>query len=394
MMLMLYRIGFSVLPMALVAIEPVGLAVAATVLVERVRGLIHQSRQRDLLGKYILGKRIGSGGMAEVFLATYSPEGGFERRVAVKKILPSWAEDATSLALFRREAELGAMLNHPNLVHVLDFGFDGETYFIAMEYIDGCSLAQLLRAAVEAQQPLTLKEVTYIAWCLAEALHAIHEHPTPTGTPMHLVHRDVNPPNVMVSRAGEVKLADFGIAREVSGPSLTAVGVMRGKLSYSAPEQVLGQPFDCRADLFALGLSLHELLVGQRLFAGHTDLDIVKAAMHLSVLPPSATRPEVPAALDAIVMGLLERETSRRTPTAHALLQQLSQLNGDLLDVREGRALVAARALTTKATSIATMSSGDTHLGSGAGSGDLATQPGITPSGGSNLATATRATKL
>ncbi len=338
MVLMLYRCDYPMLPILLCAITAPAMAVVTGLLVFRIRRLVVESRSRDLLGKYVLGERIGIGGMAEVFRATYCPEGGFERAVAVKRIHTSAAQDPTAMALFRREAELGALLAHPNLVQVLDFGADGSTYFLAMELVDGCSLQNVLLAGRSEQRAIEPMAVAYVAWCLAEALQHLHEHSSSGGG---LVHRDVNPPNVLISRGGDVKLADFGIARGVNSVSLTAADMMRGKLAYSAPEQLRGEMLDAKADLFALGLTLFEMLTGERAFRGESNIEIVKAVSERPLPPLSTLRPDTSPVLCAAIDGLLVKEVAGRTHSARAFLQQLAMLDSKAFEVREGRRLMA-----------------------------------------------------
>lgn len=328
---------------------PIAMTTSVTVLVgfvlstvaQRVRWLVHASRSRDLMGKYVLGERLGSGGMAEVYLATYSPEGGFERVVAVKRILASYAANPESLALFRREAEVGALLAHPNVVQVLDFGIFEDSYFLAMEYIDGLTLNRLLAWCRQSGTQVPLPAAMVVAHSLAEACAYMHSRTTPTGEPMHLVHRDLNPPNVLVSRIGEVKLGDFGIARAAGQATLTQAGVMRGKLAYAAPEQALGLELDQRADLFSLGLTLHELLTGTRVLAGDSDLQVMKALTEAVIAPPSQLRPEVPPALDAIVLRLLEKERDLRTGSGGELADELASLPASVFDLALGRKQLA-----------------------------------------------------
>lgn len=306
--------------------------------VTRLRSIIFASRQDDLMGKYLLGPRIGVGGMAEVFEATYSPEGGFERKVAVKKILPAFANDPAIIEMFRREAEVCSQLAHPNVVQILDFGAAGSTYFLAMEFIDGVPLSQLLEHLRAERAPMSLHGAIFIALQLAEALDHVHRRQTSSGDALQLVHRDVNPPNVMITAAGDVKLTDFGIARGAAHPAVTAPGVLRGKLAYASPEQLNGAPVDARADLYSLGVTLHELVTGEPLFSGTNDIDVLRAALNLEIAPPSRLRgPEVPAELDTVVLGLLERDVERRTARAEDVRRQLLALPLHALQPTRGR---------------------------------------------------------
>ncbi|ATB38985.1 serine/threonine protein kinase [Cystobacter fuscus] len=299
-------------------------ALVAGYLTHRAEEALHAVREQDLLGKYFLHERLGVGGMAEVFRATYSPEGGFEKAVAIKRILPAYAEDEDFVTLFRREAELGSLLNHSNIVQVLDVGRFRDTYFMAMEYIEGVSLRELLKS----HGPLPLAVVAYLGAELGEALDYVHRRTSSEGLPLNLVHRDVNPPNILLSRIGEVKLGDFGVARAAIHVRLTRADRVRGKLGYLAPEQARGQAFDGRADLFALGLTLHEALTGQRVFQGEDASDMVRGAPPPFLVPPSAHRPEVPPALDAAIMELLRWQVADRTDRGQRLREQLCALTG------------------------------------------------------------------
>jgi serine/threonine protein kinase len=333
----LVRVDLAGIPLVLTALVPLAVGAILAAVVNRIRTLLHEARAKDLVGKYVLGDRLGVGGMAEVFLATYSPEGGFERKVAVKRILPSYSENTESVALFRREAELGAMLAHPNIVQVLDFGTDGSTYFLAMEYVEGLPLSRLLLWCRQTGTVLPLPAVVTIAWMVSEATDYIHSRTSPTGTTLKLVHRDLNPPNIMISRIGEVKLGDFGIARASTTEQITAAGILRGKVGYSAPEQLLDQPYDSRADLFSLGVTLHETLTSKRLFTGESDVAVYKACLEGTIPRPSELRADVPPVLDAIVMGLLERRLEARTQSAHEVVTKLATLPPELADLKLGQ---------------------------------------------------------
>ncbi|MDX2015122.1 MAG: serine/threonine-protein kinase [Myxococcaceae bacterium] len=333
----LLTVDLSFPPIFLTALMPLGIGMVGSTLVTRLRALVHAARKKDLVGKYILGERLGAGGMAEVFLATYSPEGGFERKVAVKRILPSYAEKPESIALFRREAELGAALAHPNVVQVLDFGADQDSWFIAMEYVDGVPLSRLLAQARRSATPLPLPAVIFVLDQLAHALDYIHTRTSPTGTPLDLVHRDVNPPNVLVSRLGEVKLNDFGVARAAGKEQLTEAGMLRGKVGYSAPEQLLGEPYDTRADLWALGVTAFELLALKRPFSGPDDVALYRACLEAPIPSLTAERPDVPEAIEGLVLALLVRDPAARLERAEAVLRRLDALPPELTDRSLGR---------------------------------------------------------
>lgn len=298
-------------------------ALVTSQFIKHAEAAFKEVREKELSGKYLLHERIGSGGMAEVFRATYSPEGGFEKLVAVKRVLPAYAEDTGFVQMFRREAEVCSRLSHPNIVQVFDLGRDRGTYFLAMEYVDGISLQTLIRAL---PQPLPVAAVAWLGVELAAALDYLHKRTDAEGHPLKLVHRDVNPPNVLISRAGDVKLSDFGIARAADAVTLTSAGVVRGKAGYMPPEQIYNEPLDGRADLYALGLTLYEALSGKRAFvAEDTDATLTKS-LETDLPRPSTLRKDVPPELDNIIMQLLEKDLPKRTPSGQVLRAQLLEL--------------------------------------------------------------------
>ncbi len=256
------------------------------------------------MGTYRLVRKLASGGMAEVFLAKVVGAEGFEKPVAVKRILPSLAEDKEFIELFLREAKLTVSLQHANVVQVFDLGCSQGQYYMVMEFVDGENLRTLQRAAASQQVPLGLREVCFIVQQVAEGLAYAHEKLDSAGRPLNIIHRDINPSNVMVSTAGEVKLADFGIAKAANVQSGTQAGVVRGKVGYLAPEQVRGAAVDQRADLFLLGLLLYELLSGQQLFNGSDYFQILRdiSSFDIKTVVPV---PGVPAPLWSIVTRAL-----------------------------------------------------------------------------------------
>lgn len=321
-------------------------------------------RAQDWMSKYVLEERLGKGGMAEVWKATYSPEGGFARTVAVKKVLPELGEDPRFVEMFREEAHLCASLTHPNVVQVLDVGrFDGR-YVLAMEYVDGLPLHHLLALR---SRPLPFAAVTYVAAEMASALDYLHRKVGTDGQPLRLVHRDVNPPNILVSRIAEVKLADFGVARAASRATLREDGTIYGKLGYLAPEQALGLPVDGRADLYNLGLVLHELVTGKPLVEGDSVTTAKRAALEVPP-PPSALRPDAPPELDAIVMDLLAHDPARRPQTGAELRARLLALAAPLAPYPDGQAVLARAVKDALADQREALSA--------AGSAETATDPG------------------
>jgi serine/threonine-protein kinase len=314
--------------MVVPAFATIGTGVLSGFLVSRLRNLVAESRRKDFAGKYLLGERIGAGGMAEVFTATYSPEGGFERRVAVKRVLAQFSEREDFIALFRREAELGAQLAHPNLVQVLDFGRHFESWFLAMEFVDGISLHGLLKGLARRGTQLPVSACLYVLCEVAQGLAYLHEKRSNDGERVGLVHRDLNPPNVLLSTIGEVKLSDFGVARWQSSSELTQEGATRGKLAYMPPEQIDGGEPQAAWDLFAFGVTAHETLTCQRLFKGEGDVQVLRAVLESRIPPPSELRPGIPPEVDAVVMALLERDPSRRMKSARLAVEAWRTLTG------------------------------------------------------------------
>ena len=304
-------------------------------------------RATDVFGKYLLHERLGMGGMAEVYRATYSPEGGFQKVVALKRVLPQYAEDDAFIEMFRSEAMLCSQFSHPAVVQVFDFGRFADTYFLAMEYLDGPPLSRVLRA--HRGTGLPIPAVAHLAQSLLEGLQYVHERVDEKGQPLNLVHRDVNPPNVLLSRIGQVKLTDFGIARSASHLQFTEAGMVKGKPGYLAPEQAMGAKIDARVDLFAAGITLWECVAGEQLFASHDQAVMVRNTFEKPVPSLRRYRPEVPEALDTLIQRLLERDLPKRVPSARAALQLVRALDAGLLAAGP-RALASAVELTLQTT--------------------------------------------
>ena len=287
-----------------------------------------QTIKPERFGRYILLDRIGVGGMAEVFRAVMPGPEGFKRTFVVKRILTQLCQSQTFVEMFVREARIGALLNHPNIAQVFDFGsVDGE-YFLAMEYIRGADILAMMRRLREMKQRLPIPIAVFVAHQVASGLAYAHGLRNADDEPMNLIHRDVTPSNVMCLRTGGVKLLDFGIAKTVdaSGVESTEKGEFRGKLAYMAPERVRDEPFDARSDIYSLGVVLWELLTGRRLFRGATDVETFKNVLEKEVPPPSTLRPEVPASLDAVVARALVRDPDQRLASAQAMLDELEPI--------------------------------------------------------------------
>jgi serine/threonine protein kinase len=259
--------------------------------------------------------------MAETFVAVRRGPAGFEQHVCIKRILPAYESDRDFIESFLQEARTSAALRHANIVQLLDFGVAEGAHYLALELIDGLDLRALQLASPGGRLPADV--ITLIAGDLCAALE--HAHADDLGRPK-LVHRDISPSNVLVSRAGEVKLTDFGIARPSGGAQRTATGVIKGKVPYMPPEYIERGLFDERGDLFSLGVMLYELLAGQRPFDGNNDLDTIRRILAGSHTPLQTLAPHAPQALIGCVEALLTTDSARRVPSARALLDALPGL--------------------------------------------------------------------
>jgi serine/threonine protein kinase len=270
-----------------------------------------------VIGRYVLGHAIASGGMATVHLGRLLGPAGFSRTVAIKQLRSGLAADAESAAMFLEEARLASRIHHPNVVSPLDVVLLGDEAFIVMEYVHGESLSRLMKLKPEVPVPAAI--ATAIAGQVLLGLHAAHRATSEDGEPLGLVHRDVSPQNILLTPEGVARLVDFGIAKATSRSPQTASGILKGKFAYMAPEQVSVAPVDCRTDLFAAGIVLWEMLTGRRLFFADTPAGCVQKIMQLTIVPPSQLVPEVPRALDEVVLKALAREAEDRFEDAHAM---------------------------------------------------------------------------
>ncbi|MCB9591808.1 MAG: protein kinase [Sandaracinaceae bacterium] len=274
-------------------------------------------------GKYELLERIGIGGMAEVFKAKIYGAEGFERLIAIKRILPNLTEDDDFVKMFVDEAKIAVRLNHPNIVGIDDLGKAEGTLFIAMEYVQGKDLRAIydIENSRGTQTPIGI--AVHIVMKMCEALHHAHFATGPRGEPMHVIHRDVSPQNVLLSFDGEVKVADFGLAKARGRMVQTQAGVVKGKLAYMSPEQLRGDEIDHRVDVFGLGIVLFELLTGVRLFLGPSDMDTLRRVYEAKVPGMIALNPEIHPELEAITKKALAKDRDERYQTALALFEDL-----------------------------------------------------------------------
>ncbi len=279
-------------------------------------------------GKYYLLDRIGMGGMAEVFLAIASGPQGFQRTLVIKRMLAHLSQDRAFVKMFIDEAKLCGLLSHPNLVQIFEFGQIDDSFFIAMEHVHGETLLAVQAKLAEEKRLAPVAASLEIVRQVCLGLHYAHALQGPTGQPLGIVHRDISPSNVMVNFHGGVKILDFGIARvtEELRETKTQAGTMKGKVSYMSPEQVRMENIDNRADIFAVGIVLHELLTGRRLFKSSNEFNGAKMVLEAAVPIPSSVNPEVPAAVDPIVMKALERKLEGRYQTAGEMADDLEKV--------------------------------------------------------------------
>ncbi len=274
-------------------------------------------------GQYVLIEKIATGGMAEVWKARMRGVEGFQKTVAIKKILPHLSDNQDFIEMFVDEAKLAAQLNHNNIIHIYDLGKIQSSYYIAMEYIDGFDLKAILRRGQERDHPMTVELALFIASKLASALDYAHRKKDFEEKEMGLVHRDVSPQNVLVSQEGDIKLCDFGIAKAASKASHTQAGALKGKLQYMSPEQAWGRSIDRRSDIFALATVLFEMLTNRKLFTGDNELSILEQVREARVQPPSLHNDEVTPEVDKIVIKALQKDPANRYQTAGEMARDL-----------------------------------------------------------------------
>ncbi len=277
----------------------------------------------DVFGEYLLLDRIAMGGMAEVFQAKRVGVEGFEKIVAVKRILPHLSTNKGFVEMFIIEAKMVAGLSHPNIVQIFELGKIDDSYFIAMEFIDGMDLRTILTRVREKGTIPDVDLAALIASKVGSALEYAHRQCDAEGKPLRIVHRDVSPQNILISKEGEVKLVDFGIAKAAIKASHTDSGSLRGKLLYMSPEQAWGRAIDNRSDIFSLGVVLFEMLTGRTLFTGDSEMSILERVREARVIPPSTLNPAVPIELEAVVTRALRRDPEERYPDASEMLIHL-----------------------------------------------------------------------
>jgi serine/threonine protein kinase/ABC-type multidrug transport system ATPase subunit len=276
-------------------------------------------------GRYAVHDEIAAGGMATVHLGTVLGPFGFSRTVAIKRLHPTLSSDPDFVAMFIDEARLASRIRHPNVVSVLDVYAEETGLSLVMEYVDGESLARLLRLTSERRSHVPIAIAASIVTSVLHGLHAAHEACDEQGRLLGLVHRDVSPQNVIVGSDGVPRVIDFGIAKAAGRSNVTRDGQVKGKAPYMAPEQIQGGPVNPRTDVYGAGVLLWELLVGARLFQAEGHAAILNHVLSQPVPPPSSHRPEVPAALDAIALRAIDRNQERRFSSARELALELEK---------------------------------------------------------------------
>jgi serine/threonine-protein kinase len=275
----------------------------------------------EIAQRYRVIEKLEAGGMAEVFRAESTGLEGFHKQVAIKRVLPQLGRNSRFISMFLDEARLSAQLSHSNCVHI---GVRDDEYFIVMEFVDGADLKLIATSVRDKGHTFPIAAATYIAHEICKGLSYAHELTDRSGVSLGLVHRDMSPPNVLVSRHGEVKIVDFGLAKASSQLEQSEPGVIKGKFAYLSPEAAHGEEVDCRADIFAVGIILWELLASKRLFTGDTDVQTLHKVQAARVPPISQINRGVPPELERIVGRALARDRHERYSSARELGQDLS----------------------------------------------------------------------
>ena len=283
----------------------------------------------EKIGPYEVTELLAAGGMAEIFVGRKTGPGGFEKPLVVKRIHKKLLGDREIEAMFVDEARVQALLDHPHIVQIYDFGEDRGSYFIAMEYIAGATLRWVIDNANAVRRPVPIQHTLRIAGDVLCGLHYAHERIDDDGQPLKLIHRDISPVNVLVARSGQAKLCDFGVAKSEIQRVMTRAGIVKGKFRYMSPEQINAEPLDRRADVFAVGCVLWELLVGRRLFDHANEDDVVSAIRGGNYPDASDHRPGLPKAIDKILRRALHPNRDKRYRNArefHLTLEETLRL--------------------------------------------------------------------
>lgn len=284
-----------------------------------------QKRQPIPFGNYLLLDRVNIGGMAEVWRAKSFGANGFERIVAIKRILPNIAEDEEFIMMFIDEAKITVQLRHANIAQIYELDNKVGSYYIAMEYVSGKDMRAVFDRCRKRGEPAPIPLTCHLIEQCCEGLDYAHHAKDKGGRDMGIVHRDVSPQNALISYDGEVKVIDFGIAKAAGKATKTQAGILKGKFGYMSPEQIRGLPLDGRSDIFAIGVCLYEMLTGERLFVGDSDFSVLEKVRKVEVLPPSHFNRKIPAELERIVMKSLAKDVDDRYQRASDLAEDLKK---------------------------------------------------------------------
>ncbi len=288
--------------------------------------------QGELFGRYRLLEKIGTGGMAEVFLAKMEGPEGFERRLAIKRILPHYSKNASFVRMFVDEARLVGHFSHPNIVQVIDFGKINGAYYLAMEYVDGVHVADILTRYKKEKLRLPPEVIIEIGLQACRGMDYAHRETDENGKPLGIIHRDLTPHNIMVSRKGIVKITDFGIAKASMNTHMTQAGMIKGKVPYMSPEQAMGLPLTHVSDIFSIGIVLYEMCVLKRLFEGENDFVILQKVQSAKIEPIRNLNPDIPEELERIILKALTKDRNERYAWANEMEADLTRLKFTLSD--------------------------------------------------------------
>ena len=272
-----------------------------------------------IFGEYKILKKVATGGMAEVFLAKRVAMKGFEKLLAIKKILPQFSENEEFISMFIDEAKLAAQLNHRNIVQIYDFGNQQGSYYIAMEYVFGKDLRTILKKSRDKHQRLPLTQCAYIITEAARGLEFAHNLKDHYGKPINIIHRDISPQNIFISYEGDVKIADFGIAKAASQSTETRAGVLKGKILYMSPEQAWGKTIDRRSDLYSLGVLFYEMVADRKMVEADSEFSMLEKVRNAEVEFPPEIFEKIPKSLSYIIKKALEKDPGNRYQTAHEM---------------------------------------------------------------------------
>ncbi len=275
-------------------------------------------------GKYFLIEKLATGGMAEIYKAKTFGVDGFEKQLAIKRILPHCSNDKEFIHMLIDEAKLSVLLSHTNIAQVFDLGKVGDDYFISLEFVDGSNLREVMNRAQETGEALPAEIAVYIMSEICKGLDYAHSKKDSDGNPLNIVHRDVSPQNVLISYEGEVKIVDFGIAKAAMNMSHTMAGVLKGKITYMSPEQALGKPVDYKTDIFSAGLILYELLTGKKFFTGDTQFEVLKK-IRSTRITESSFPDSIPAGLKVILAKALAYSQKDRFENAGDMQLELTK---------------------------------------------------------------------